>query len=237
MPKDLRFITSFDKVDESILIIPIGSIEQHCGMPVGTDCIIAEKLSWLVCEKYEKELKREKCIIAPALCYAFSPEWSLSSGTVTLSIETFSKLIKEIIKGFSNWGFRKILFLNAHGGNSAILASILTEVVNSTEKYIKVGLLDYWKCLDLDIGHASNVEYLILRFLGEDISQVNNKNCFKAKTSSYKGLKIFTRGSAYPEIMSPKKEKKVELSKIIECLTKAITYFDNKVLSSNHYIG
>jgi len=238
MPKDLRFITSFERIDESILVVPVGSIEQHCNMPVGTDCIIAEKLSWLACKKYEEEFEEEKCIIAPALCYAFSPEWSLSPGAVTLSIETFSRLIKEIIKSFSNWGFRKILFLNAHGGNSSILSSILAETVNSLENYIKIGLLDYWKCLDLDIGHASKIEYLILKQLlnGNDL-HIGNVRCPEAKTSSYKGLKVFTKGSASPEEINSKQEEKVELSKIIDCLVRAIVYFNDKTLSSNHYIG
>ncbi len=237
MPKDLRLITSFEKIDEAILIVPVGSIEQHCNMPVGTDCIIAEKLSWLVCKKYEEESKKEKCIIAPALCYAFSPEWSLSPGTVTLSIDTFSKFIKEIIKSFSNWGFRKILFLNAHGGNSSILSSILAETVNSLENYIKIGLLDYWKCLDLDIGHASSVEYLILKLLNENNIYANNVGCPSAKISSYRGLKVFTKGSMFPEEISSKQEEKVNLSKIIDCLVGAIVYFNDKTSNSHHYIG
>ncbi len=236
MPKDLREVNAREKIDDVLLLIPIGSIEQHCSLPVGTDCLIAERLSWMLCRTFEEKYDK-KCIIAPPLCYAFSPEWSTTPGTISLSLRTFSDLIKEIIKSLARWGFREIILLNGHAGNSSPLTSILSEITNLFEKRIKTALIDYWRCLDIDIGHANTVESRILEYLGFKTKHMGDIKCLEAKTSNFRGLKIFTKGSGSLEKITSEKKEDINLTKIINCLVNALLYFENKITVSEHYLG
>ncbi|RMA93137.1 creatininase family protein [Hydrogenothermus marinus] len=97
--------------EKDIILIPIGSVEQHSpyGL-IGTDFITAEAVA--------REVgKRIEVVVAPTLPYGMSQHHMAFSGTATLSPITYINLIKEIVSSFLEHGFRKIIFINGHGGN------------------------------------------------------------------------------------------------------------------------
>jgi len=148
---------------ESIAVIPVGSVEQHCMGPLGTDGLIAERLSMEACRRAARY--GVKCIVLPAIYYGFSPEWSRSPGTISISMETFTRLIREVLDRLYDNGFRKFMIVNAHGGNSGVLEAVAREWTSSKSNVV-ITLAEYWRLLGIKLGHASSVEREVGRLLG-----------------------------------------------------------------------
>ena len=103
------------------VIIPMGSTEQHARhLPLGTDFFIALELSKLVAEK-------AGCVVAPILWVGFSKEHMAFKGTITLEVETLVRVLQDAIRSLLSHGFKKIIVLNAHGGNDVILRSVVLD--------------------------------------------------------------------------------------------------------------
>jgi creatinine amidohydrolase len=173
-----------NKYKEHIFIIPVGSIEQHCDLPLGLDSIIVSKIASDLCKVMDN------IVILPTIYYGFSPEWANTEGTITLDMETFSGLIKSILNSIKKFGGNKIVFLNGHGGNSYILESVLREWVKSNFNTI-VLIINYWKVININIGHAGHAEYKIANALNINLEE---SNC-NGKIDLYNGsAKIIING-------------------------------------------
>ncbi|OQX50453.1 MAG: hypothetical protein B5M53_12490, partial [Candidatus Cloacimonas sp. 4484_209] len=92
------------------VILPIGTMEAHGIIPIGTDNIIPEEISIHIAEKIN-------ALIAPTLSYGITHTLLPYPGSMTLSEETFEKVVEEIAFSLSNNGFETIIFMNGHGGH------------------------------------------------------------------------------------------------------------------------
>ncbi|MGC8572650.1 MAG: creatininase family protein [Caldisphaera sp.] len=181
-----------NKYKNHIFVIPIGSIEQHCGLPLGLDSIIVSKIASDLCKVMND------VIIMPTIYYGFSPEWYNAKGTITLDMETFSGIIKSILNSIAKFGGKKIVFLNGHGGNSYILESVLREWISNNSETI-ILLINYWKVLNINIGHAGNVEKSIAKALNINIEE-----------SECNGKIDLYNGNAKIIVSGPKEESKTQ---------------------------
>jgi len=98
-----------DKKD--IILVPTGSVEQHSpyGL-IGTDFITAEAIARKIAEAM-------RILVAPTVNYGVSPHHMAFKGTVSLTPDTMILLISDIIESLVSQGFRRIVFINGHGGN------------------------------------------------------------------------------------------------------------------------
>ncbi|MDQ7056486.1 MAG: creatininase family protein [Persephonella sp.] len=98
-------------IEKDIVIVPVGSCEQHSPYGIlGTDFITAEAIA--------REVgRRMDIVVAPTVNYGMSQHHMGFKGTVTLSPETMVMFIKDIINSFLEHGFKRIVFINGHGGN------------------------------------------------------------------------------------------------------------------------
>ena len=104
------------------IILPVGSIEQHGPhLPLNTDSIIAEHVAVAVSDKLSS-------ILFPTLSVGFSLEQTGFPGTISFTAQTFSSMIIEIVEHLYVSGFKKIIIINGHGGNRAILDSTITTI-------------------------------------------------------------------------------------------------------------
>ncbi len=155
--KEIQDIISRDP----IVILSVGSIEQHCNGPVGADYLISEKISRELCKTLLE--KNITCMLLPPIAYGFSPEWSKCPGTISLALETYVNLIKDILENLIKTGFKNIVVLNAHGGNSSLIEATIREL--NTERIdddFKILLLDYWRPLGVSLGHCDKIEEALL---------------------------------------------------------------------------
>ncbi|MCE4600280.1 MAG: creatininase family protein [Desulfurococcales archaeon] len=164
MPRYLPYM-SYREFEEgvrgSLIVLPVGSLEQHCGGPLGADALIAEALAFRSCLVLES--KGVSCIILPTLYYGFSPEWVKAPGTVTLSLSSLASVIDDIVSSLARHGVDKLAIVNAHGGNSGLLEAVSREL---SKKYgVLLGVFDYWRVSGLKLGHCDDIERDLLSSL------------------------------------------------------------------------
>lgn len=103
----------------SILVQPLGAVEAHGPhLPLSTDLIIAENA---VSRLIERSGDTYDLWALPALGYTKSNEHAWAPGTVWLSATTMLAVLDDIGRSLATTAARKLVFVNAHGGNSALL--------------------------------------------------------------------------------------------------------------------
>jgi len=96
---------------KDIILVPVGSVEQHSGYGlIGTDFLAAEGIAIAVGEAMG-------ILVAPTICYGISPHHMAFKGTITLQTDTFVAVVADVARSLVNHGFRRIVFINGHGGN------------------------------------------------------------------------------------------------------------------------
>jgi len=177
-----------DLLPNSLVVLPVGSIEQHCNAPLGLDAMISEAVAARACLRLES--KNIACIILPAIYYGFwfYHEWMDSPGTISLRPTTLLSLIEDIIASLAEHGAKKIVILNGHGGNSGILEAAARVI---SRKYnVVIGVIDYWRVAGLKLGHCDETEEMLMK----DLLGIEQK-CECEKTVTIKKYRL-----AMPEL-------------------------------------
>lgn len=105
----------------SILVQPVGAIEQHGPhLPLVTDLAVAEAVSAMAVDRAAGE--GLDVWLLPALAYTKSNEHAWSPGTIWMSARTMLSVVEDIGRCVAGTSCRKLVFMNGHGGNSALLA-------------------------------------------------------------------------------------------------------------------
>jgi creatinine amidohydrolase len=126
-------------MEQCILIIPIGSIEQHGPhLPLATDLLNVLRLANLLTEKI-------KAVIAPPIYYTYTKPMQNFPGTVSINGTTLIKFIKEVSLEFIRQGFQNLLFLNGHFENFAFLKEGVSLAVESCGvEAAKCVIVNWW---------------------------------------------------------------------------------------------
>jgi creatinine amidohydrolase len=103
-------VQAYLKKDDRLLIV-LGSTEQHGYLSVMTDVKIPMALGDAVSQK-------TGVLLAPPLNFGAAPYFLDYPGTVSLRLSTLLDAVEDIVRSFYRQGFRRILVLNGHGGNS-----------------------------------------------------------------------------------------------------------------------
>jgi creatinine amidohydrolase len=96
---------------EDRVVVPLGSVEQHAYLSVGTDAILAERAAVEAAEPLG-------VAVLPAIPFGLTPNFTSYAGTISLPMRVYTQLLESVLESLTNQGFRRILFLNGHAGNS-----------------------------------------------------------------------------------------------------------------------
>lgn len=112
--------------DRVLVVLPIGAVEQHGPhLPVLTDTMIAEAVLTRALELREED---GRVWALPVQAYGKSNEHSGFAGTFGLRAETLAANLKDIARSLHASGLRRLLFLNAHGGNPEIVDYVARDI-------------------------------------------------------------------------------------------------------------
>lgn len=108
---------------DSRAVVPVGSTEQHGYLRLTVDAILAERVA---CEAAEPL----GVPVFPVLSYGITPYFLAYPGTISLRLETYQRIVADILDSLATTGFTRIMFVNGHGGNTPG-GSVLQEWMNS----------------------------------------------------------------------------------------------------------
>ncbi|WDI31994.1 creatininase family protein [Hyphococcus flavus] len=149
------------------IIVPIGSFEQHGpnGL-VGTDALCPEIIA------NAGAADRDDILIAPTFSVGCAQHHLAFPGTITLRPSTMIAAMTDWVASLRRHGFRRIYFLNGHGGNIATIQAAFSEIYAddsfSTDgpgnEAVKMTLRNWWDlsgieklCLEMyPKGHGSH---------------------------------------------------------------------------------
>ena len=112
---------------ESIVVLPTGAIEHHGPhLPLITDFLLADTIGNAAVE--QAATGGLDVWILPTLAYTKSDEHHWAPGTMWLSWETLMKTVVDLGRSVANTPATKFVFLNGHGGNTALLQVAVREI-------------------------------------------------------------------------------------------------------------
>ena len=120
---------------EDRLIVVLGACEQHGYLSLLTDMKIPQALA-------DAASKKSGVVVAPPLNFGVSPHFISYPGTISLKVSTFLQVAEEIVLGLYAQGFKRLLILNGHGGNTPLTAR-LTEICNEHAD-LRIGWYAWW---------------------------------------------------------------------------------------------
>lgn len=108
----------------SVLLVPVGSIEQHGPhLPLDTDTVIADA----VARRVAALLVDATVVLAPPLAFGSSGEHQGFPGTISIGAEVLRHTAIELVRSATHWA-DKVIFVNGHGGNVAPLRSAVRQL-------------------------------------------------------------------------------------------------------------
>ena len=99
-------------------VLPIGSTEQHAHLSLAVDSILAERVALEAAEPLAVS-------VFPVINYGLTPSFIEYPGTVTLRMATLCAVVTDILDGIVRSGFKRIVIVNGHGGNSPAHGAVL----------------------------------------------------------------------------------------------------------------
>ena len=115
--------------DGAVVIFPVGSVEEHCEhLPLCTDSVQPEYIALEVA-------KKTGCLVAPSFRYGICNATRNFPGTLTIQFDTLYRLALDVLSELVRNGFKKIIVLSGHAGNSHMVALRLAaqEIIIKTQ--------------------------------------------------------------------------------------------------------
>lgn len=172
-------------------VIPMAATEQHGPhLPINVDTTICEHVAIHAAETATEA--EHPIYVIPMLPFGISEHHRPFAGVLSLSNRTFMAAVREVAESLLLSGFRRLFFLNGHGGNQQAMSMLAQEL--TCENDILVASASYWNiagpalsdAIDSEHipwvpGHAGAFETALMMALREDLI---NKEAFPAGSAT-----------------------------------------------------
>src|SRR5258705_1193217 len=111
-------------------VLPLGCTEQPAYLSLSTDSILGERLAVEVAEPLGVP-------VFPVLAYGITPYFRAFPGTITLRVKTYLSVVGDILDAMAEHGFKRILIVNGHGGNTPVQGLVGEWIAGHPEMRIK----------------------------------------------------------------------------------------------------
>jgi creatinine amidohydrolase len=105
-------VENYLKQDDRLILV-IGACEQHGYLSLLSDVKIPVALA-------EAASQQTGVLVAPPINYGSSPYFVSYPGTFSLRLSTLMDTVEDVIRSAYGQGFRRMLVLNGHGGNTGV---------------------------------------------------------------------------------------------------------------------
>jgi creatinine amidohydrolase len=92
-------------------VVQLCCTEQHAYLSLSVDSILAERVAVEAADPLGVP-------VFPVVAYGITPYFMAYPGTVSLKADTYLRIVTDILDSLHRTGFRRILFVNGHGGNA-----------------------------------------------------------------------------------------------------------------------
>jgi creatinine amidohydrolase len=163
--------------DQTLVIVPIAAVEQHGPhMPTGTDFYLCTA----VAEALEQRLP-DKVLLTPTVWLGASAHHLRLGSTLNSALDTYIATLCDIATSLLDDDYRRLLFLNGHGGNIDPMRVAVREIQPAyPDALLAAG--SYWAVADdfiretLEgdhkyVGHACEFETSMMLHVRPDLVQ------------------------------------------------------------------
>ncbi len=116
-------------------VLPLGSTEQHAYLSLATDSLLAERVAIEAAEPLGVP-------VFPVLSYGITPRFMAYPGTLSLRLETYAALLRDLLESLVQQGFRRLLIVNGHGGNT--VAKVVCSELQLVHPELRIQWHDWW---------------------------------------------------------------------------------------------
>ena len=116
-------------------VVPLGSTEQHAYLSLSTDSILAECVAVEAAEPIG-------VAVFPIVSYGITPYFMAYPGTISLRVNTYMQVVHDILESLAQHGFKRIVIVNGHGGNSPA-QSVCGEFMHDHPQ-VRIKWHDWW---------------------------------------------------------------------------------------------
>jgi creatinine amidohydrolase len=118
------------------VILSIGTVEPHGACAIGADNVIPQNLAEMIWE-------RCNALVAPPINYGFTgASISRFPGAITVRPDILEEYVYDILRDLVRTGFRNVLIINGHGGNTEATKKAMTRLHQETGAHFMV--VDWW---------------------------------------------------------------------------------------------
>ncbi len=141
-------------------VVPLGSTEQHAYLSLGTDGILAERVAVDAAEPIG-------VAVFPVVSYGVTPYFMAYPGTISLRVSTYVEVIRDLLSSLVRHGFKRIVFVNGHGGNTPAQSVCGEFLRDHADADVRIKWHDWWNAprvwakvreIDPVASHASWME-------------------------------------------------------------------------------
>ena len=160
--KSWREVREYMDSGNDLVILPVGSIEQHGPhMPMGHDALAAHHVA-------RDAGRRAGVLVYPTLWYGWSNNHMALTGTITLRPETLTAVVTDIMASLLYHGFNRVIVVNGHRrANLAPLEIAVNQMRQKTGAalaVVDVGIIAFDRVAEIrttppgGVGHADEME-------------------------------------------------------------------------------
>ncbi|MGI9550440.1 MAG: creatininase family protein [Aurantibacter sp.] len=227
-------IAELDK--KTPVVLTMAATEQHGPhLPLATDRMIGEHFAHTLHGSMPQDV-----LILPSVSIGCSEHHMDFSGSLTLSHDTFTSQVQDIIASVTAHGFKNVILLNSHGGNQAV-GQVLVEKLGAKHKNINVVLVTWWKLGgealaalsdggSMATGHAGEFETSLMMLIAPHLVRTDkfekgkHSKTFKwaegdmlspPKISLYRSIKEMTSNGVFGDPGYASKEKGEKITELV----------------------
>ena len=139
-------------------VLPLGSTEQHAYLSLSVDSILSEQVAVDAAEPLGIP-------VFSAMPYGPTPSFMAYPGTVSLRLQNYLAIVRDVLDSLAAHGFKRVLVVNGHGGNQPV--SNLASEWMGDHRDVKIRFHSWWnapktwakvQAIDPVASHASWME-------------------------------------------------------------------------------